>query len=414
MYAEIISIGDELLIGQIVNTNSSWLAEQLNLAGIKIAQITVVADIPKNIINALDDACKRADLILITGGLGPTKDDYTKQTLCKYFNTKLVLNKDVCKDIEGFFAKRGIGLTELNKKQAEVPESCKIFRNKTGTAPGMWFEKDRKVFVSMPGVPFEMKEMMQQYVLNEIKNHFKIQAIFHKTILTQGKGESFLSDILEKWELNLPDFIKLAYLPSPGIVRLRLSAYGDKKDKLVNEVEKQIKKLKNIIPEFIFGYDNETLEEIVGKLLKSKNKTLAIGESCTGGYISHKITSIPGSSYYFKGAIICYSNDVKINELGVSPKSIEKYEAVSEEVVIEMAKGVKEKFKTDYAVASSGIAGSTGGTNEKPVGTTWLAIATPHKVTAQKFLFGDNRERNIQRAAITALNMLRKEILKNI
>ncbi|MDD5570623.1 MAG: competence/damage-inducible protein A [Bacteroidales bacterium] len=414
MYAEIISIGDEILIGQVVNTNSAWLAEQLNLLGIKIAQITVVADIPANIIKSLDDASIRADLILITGGLGPTKDDRTKQTLCKYFNTKLVLNNDVYEDIEKFFAIRGIPITELNRKQAEVPENCKIFRNKTGTAPGMWFEKNGKVFVSMPGVPFEMKEMMRKYVLAEITNHFKTEAIFHKTILTQGKGESFLSDLIEEWETNLPDFIKLAYLPSPGIVRLRLSAYGKEKSKLISEVEKQVEKLKNIIPEFIYGYDNETLEEIVGNLLKSKNKTLSIAESCTGGYISHKITGISGSSDYFAGAVICYSNDVKINELGVSPVNIEKQGAVSEEVVIEMAKGVKEKLKTDYAVATSGIAGPTGGTDKKPIGTTWIAIASPHNVFAQKFLFGNNRERNIQRASITALNMLRKEILKNI
>ena len=413
MLAEIISIGDELLIGQVINTNSSWIAEQLNLIGIKVIQITTIADVPDNIISALEEAKSRADLIITTGGLGPTKDDYTKQTFCKYFNTKLVFNEGVYNDIKELFKNRGYEVTEINKKQAEVPANCKVITNKSGTAPGMWFEKDNKVFVSLPGVPFEMKEIFTNSLNSLISEHFKTQSIYHKTVLTQGVGESFLSEIIEDWENNLPIHIKLAYLPSPGFVRLRLSAYGDDKKLLIEEVSKQIEDLKLIISEYIYGYDDDTLESIVCGLLKEFKQTLSIAESSTGGYIAHRITSVSGCSDYFLGSIVSYSNEIKINELGVSLENIIKYGAISEEVVMEMAKGIQSKYKSDYAIATSGIARSNGGSVEKPVGTTWIAIATPKGVSAKKFLFGEHLERIIQRAGITALNLLRKEILKN-
>ncbi len=412
MIAEIISIGDELLIGQVVNTNASWIAEQLNLAGIEVQQITTISDKKDHILKILDRAFLRSDIILITGGLGPTKDDITKQTLCEFFNTSLVFNNEAYQQIHELFKARGFKVTELNRQQAELPANCIPLKNKNGTAPGMWFNKDGKIFVSMPGVPFEMKPMITGQVIPRLKKFYKTGFIIHKTILTQGIGESFLTEIIADWEKNLPENFNLAYLPQPGIVRLRITAKGNNKEKLIQEINSFSGKLQEIIPDLIFGYEEDTLEEIIGRLLKEKNQTLSTAESCTGGYISHLITSVPGSSNYYIGSIIAYSNLIKESLLGVKNKTLIDNGAVSKQVVTEMALGVQQKFKTDYAIATSGIAGPDGGTEKKPVGTTWIAIATPDKkVITKKYLFGEHRGRNIRKAALTALNMLRKELI---
>jgi len=409
--AEIITIGDEILIGQITDTNSAWIAQRLNEIGVNICQITSIPDNKKHIYNALNDAQTRADLILITGGLGPTRDDITKEALCEYFNTTLRFDNETYKRIESYFNTRGFPMLEVNRKQAEVPEICTLIQNEYGTAPGMWFEKNEKVYISMPGVPYEMKAMMKKTLLDKIKKHFNPPVIIHKTILTQGIGESFLAEKINDWECNLPANVKLAYLPSPGIVRLRVSANGDNKKELSELVSDQVKNLERLIKEYIYGYDTDTMEEIIGRLLRNHNKTISIAESCTGGYIAHLITGISGSSDYFKGGVITYSNEIKMNMLGVSKESLEKYGAVSESVVKQMAGGVKQKFNTDYAIATSGIAGPSGGTKEKPVGTVWIALATPAGIIAKKNVFGNNRERNIRRSALASLNMLRKELL---
>ena len=411
MKAEIISIGDEILIGQIVNTNAAWMSTELNNAGFEVVRISTIPDKKDDIILAINNAAKKADVILLTGGLGPTKDDITKETLCEYFNTELVFNESAFQQIKTLFGARGFEVTELNRKQAELPKSCTSIANFNGTARGMWFNEKGKIIVSMPGVPFEMKPMMTDFVIPKLKKHFDTPAILHKTILTQGKGESFLAEIIKDWENELPKNIKLAYLPQPGIVRLRLSAKGEDDEILSKQVETEIDKLKNIIPEYIFGYDDDKLETIVGELLKERKKTLSTAESCTGGYISHLITSISGSSEYYLGSVISYANEIKENILGVSKQSIIEHGVVSRQVVTEMAKGVQGKLNTDYSIAVSGIAGPTGGSVEKPVGTTWIAIATPEKVVAKKFLFGEHRERNIRKTALMALDMLRKEIL---
>ena len=410
MKAEIITIGDELLIGQVIDTNSSWIAEQLNLIGITTGQITCISDNREHILSTLGSAEKNSEIILLTGGLGPTKDDITKSTLCEFFDTKLVFNEDAYKVIENLFRLRGFPVTELNRKQAEVPENCTPIPNSNGTAPGMWFEKNGKIFVSMPGVPFEMKSMIINYVLPRLATRFNSQFIVHKTILTHGIGESFLAKKIEDWENNLPENIKLAYLPQPGIVRLRLTATGKNKDEMNTRIEEQEKKLKAQIPELIFGYDDDTLEKIIGSYLKNKNQTVSTAESCTGGYVAHLITGVAGSSDYYKGSVIAYSNEIKEKLLGVKHESLENYGAVSEEVVKQMAVGAQKKLQTDFALATSGIAGPDGGTKEKPVGTVWIACATPEKVITEKFLFGEHRGRNIRKSALAALNMLRLEL----
>jgi nicotinamide-nucleotide amidase len=412
MIAEIVSIGDELLIGQVINTNASWMAEQLNLAGISVQKIIVVADRKEEIKETLTNAGKRSDLVLITGGLGPTKDDITKDTLCEYFNSKLVFSEEVYNHIIQLFHIRSLNLSERNRKQAEIPDACNIIKNNQGTAPGMWFEKDNVIYVSMPGVPFEMKAMMADYIIPMVSERNNMNAIVHKTILTQGVGESWLAERISDWEENLPKEIKLAYLPQPGIVRLRLTASGNDPFKLKTKVEIEIEKLKTIIPELIFGYNEDTLEQVVGILLKENNYTLSTAESCTGGYIAHLLTSISGSSAYFKGSVVAYSNEIKEHVLGVKNPTLINHGAVSEEVVLEMARQARKKFNTNFSIAVSGIAGPDGGTDEKPVGTVWIGLATPNTCFARKYQFGEHRGRNIRRSAITALNMLRLEILK--
>lgn len=416
MQVEIITIGDEILIGQIVDTNSAFIGQQLNLNGISVKQISSVSDNREHILKALDEAKNRADIILITGGLGPTKDDITKKTLCEYFNTTMRFDEGAYQDVVNIFATYGKEVTPINRLQAEVPAICEVIHNYNGTAPCMWFDVDGKIFVSMPGVPYEMKALMKTQVIPKLKERFKFPAIFHKTVLTQGIGESALSELISDWEDSLAAVnIKLAYLPSPGMVRLRLSTKGEDEKVLIKNVEKKIEELKLIISEYIYGYEifgveRETLEMMVGKLLKDKKKTVSTAESCTGGYISHLLTKVAGSSEYYIGSVISYAYEIKETELGVPHDIILKHGAVSQPVVEQMAKAIREKYKTDYAISASGIAGPGGGTEEKPVGTVWVAIATPTKVISEKFLFGANRERNIQKTANVALNMLKKEL----
>lgn len=412
MKAEIITIGDEILIGQIVDTNSAWMGEQFNLNGIEIYQITSVHDDHDHIIRAIKNAEQHADLVVITGGLGPTKDDITKHTLCEYFNTKLVFHEPTLKTIYERFKFRGIDMNKMNRDQAMLPESCTILPNKMGTAPGMWFERNDTIFVSMPGVPFEMKYLVEFELLPRLRKTGRTKAIFHKTVLTQGVPESMLAERIADWEDALPTHIKLAYLPNPMAVRLRLSAIGDDLEALKSDVEKEIEKLKTIIPEAIFGYDLETMAEVIGRELVQQNKKLAVAESCTGGYISHLITSVSGSSEYYNGSVTSYSNEMKEKLLGVSRENLEKYGAVSEQVAREMVEGVKRVMNADYAVATTGIAGPTGGTEEKPVGTVWIAVSGPEKTWVKKYTFvGDQRDRNIVRSGQSALQLLRRMVL---
>ena len=409
MNAEIITIGDELLIGQVVDTNSAWMAEQLNLIGIRVVQITSISDQRKHILTTLKEASSRADIILISGGLGPTRDDITKTTLCEYFNTKPVFNQDAYENIVRLFGSRGFVITPLNCAQAEVPESCTPLLNVNGTAPGMWFEKDGIIYVSMPGVPFEMKGLMTTHVLPRLSK-LSSTGIVHRTILTQGVGESFLAAKIEAWETALPEYIKLAYLPQPGIVRLRLTASGNSREQLEKEINERASELYGLIPDYIFGEGDETLEMVVSNLLKSHGFSLATAESCTGGYIAHLITSIPGSSAFFKGSVVAYANEIKEHLLGVSPDTLTRYGAVSQETVFEMAAGIIRHFKVDCAIAVSGIAGPDGGTPDKQVGTTWIAVLTPKGAETKMFTFGEHRGRNIRRAALAGLDMLRKQL----
>ena len=411
MLAEIITIGDELLIGQVIDTNSAWIAEQLNMAGIKVHQITSISDNQEHILQTLKEASSRVQLILITGGLGPTKDDITKQTLCKYFDTSLIFSEEAYKNVENLFYHRGVKVTEVNRQQAMVPANCKVLPNVNGTAPCMWFEKENCIYVSMPGVPFEMKAIMEQEVI-PLLLHKQKQVIIHRTILTEGVGESMLASIIETWEDALPEFIKLAYLPQPGMVRLRLTAYGKDREVLQDAVSKAEKELYPLAGKYIFGFDNDTIESVIGQLLRQKGMTLSTAESCTGGNIAQLITSIAGSSDYFKGSVVAYSNEIKEKMLGVPHQTLVDHGAVSEQTVVAMAEGIRERFDTDYSIAVSGIAGPGGGTDEKPVGTTWIAVATPSGTTARKFLLGDHRGRNIRKASVAALNMLRGKLIE--
>lgn len=410
MKAEIITIGDEILIGQIIDTNSAWIANELNLIGIDVVRKTSVSDNKNEIIKAIDYAKSTSDIILLTGGLGPTNDDYTKETLAEYYKVELIENAEVLKHISQLITKNVGVLNQRNIDQAKVPANCIVIHNSVGTAPGMWFNDGNKIIISMPGVPFEMKEMMTSAILPKLKNLNTDSVIIHKIILTQGIPESRLAEVLESWENNLPREIKLAYLPSPGLIKLRLSARGNNKAYLQDLIDEQVTKIQQVIPGTICGYDSELLEEVVGNLLLKTGKTLSIAESCTGGYISQLITSIPGSSAYFKGSIVAYSNEIKENILNVSKSNIDIYGAVSKQVVEEMATGIRRIYNTDYSIATSGISGPAGGSIEKPVGTTWIAIADKDGVISMKYTFGDHRGRNIARASLTALNMLQKRI----
>ncbi len=415
MKAEIITIGDEILIGQIVDTNSAWIGEQFNMNGIEIIQITSVRDNREHITEALNNAEGKVDLVVITGGLGPTKDDITKQVLCDYFNTKLVFHQPTLDHIIERFNLRGIDMNKLNRDQALLPAACTILPNKLGTAPGMWFEQNDTIFVSMPGVPFEMKYLVEFELLPRLRKTGKTRAIYHKTVLTQGLPESMLAERISDWEDALPEHIKLAYLPNPMSVRLRLTARGEEIEKLKTDVETEINKLIPLIANNIFGYNNETLAGVIGRMLQKGSKTLAVTESCTGGYVSHLVTLVPGCSDYYKGSVTAYSNEVKEKVLGVKAETLNQFGAVSEEAALEMALGVKKALNVDYAISTTGIAGPTGGTPEKPVGTVWIGVSGPQKTFAQKYVFvGDHRERNIIRSAQTALQMLRRMVLEDL
>lgn len=412
MLAEIITIGDELLIGQVVDTNSAWIGQQLSLIGVKVHQITSVSDSKEHILSALKEASTRVSLILITGGLGPTKDDITKKTLAEYFNVDFRFSQEAYEDVAHVFKIRNREVTEINRQQAEIPANCTVLRNRVGTAPGMLFFEKEVMYVSMPGVPFEMKYLMEHEVLPRIKERFQTPFILHRTLLTQGIGESFLSDKIASFEDQLPPFVKLAYLPAAGMVRLRLTATGEE-EVVRAEMDKQEKALLQEVKDYHFGYDEESIEEVIGRRLLEKKLTIATAESCTGGNIAHLLTSVPGSSAYYMGSLVTYSYESKIRLLDIPQELLNKHGAVSEEVVKLMVENVRNKIGTDCAIATSGIAGPGGGTAEKPVGTVWIGIAIPGKIFAKKVLLGDNRLRTIQVASETALNMLRKALIQS-
>ncbi len=413
--SEIITIGDEILIGQILDSNSKWMAEQLNAIGVEVYQITSIHDDELHILDALMEAESRVDIILITGGLGPTKDDITKLTLAKYFDDKLVLHNDIVNHIKELFKKINYPFSEINKQQALVPSKAKPLMNHYGTAPGMWFEKGNKIFVSMPGVPVEMKGLMIKSVLPKLQSKFELPFIYHKTILTYGLGESMLAEKIADWENNLPKQIKLAYLPAFGRVRLRLSAKGKSKKEIVKLVENEADKLNNIIGNIITGFDDGTpIEQEIGKLLTGQHLTLATAESCTGGAIASMITAVEGASNYFKGSVVSYAKSAKEEILKVNQKTIKKYSVVSAQVAEEMALNVKKIFKTDYALATTGNAGPTTDLTDKSVGVVFIALATPNQVFVKEFNFGQPREKVIGRTSNKALELLKNQLLKNL
>jgi len=407
---EIITIGDEILIGQIVDTNSAWMSVELNKAGFEIVQITSVHDDATHIVASLNLALERADVVLFTGGIGPTKDDITKQTLSRYFGMQLVFNNEVYKNIEQVLINRSRAVNELTRTQAFVPDGCTVIQNRVGTAPVTWFEKNGKVIVSMPGVPNEMKHIMSTEVIPRLSQRYKTPTIIHKNVIVQGYPESALAMKIADWEKALPADIHLAYLPNYGIIKLRLSGMSDDPLSLEFSINQQIAGLTEILADAIVAYDDTPVEEMIGNLLAEKGMTLATAESCTGGFIAHKITLISGSSRYFKGSVVAYSNEVKVNVLNVLPGDIDLYGAVSKQVVEQMAVNVRKLLKTDVAIATSGIAGPDGGTAEKPVGLVWISVSSPSGVVSREFKFGNVRLQNIERAAQTAMLMLKDVI----
>ncbi|HEY5469430.1 MAG TPA: competence/damage-inducible protein A [Bacteroidales bacterium] len=413
MKAAIITIGDELLIGQTIDTNSAWMGAELSKAGFDVYRITSVHDRRDDIINALNEAAGKTDVVLITGGLGPTSDDITKNTLCDFFNTRLVINTEVLNMIQEMMSRRNFPMNENNLRQAEVPESCIVLKNTTGTAPGMWFEKDNTIYISMPGVPHEMKHIMTVHVLPELNKRYTSQVIIHKNIMTYGTFEAKLAEILIDFEAGLPENIKLAYLPASGVIKLRLTGTGTDNVSLSELVGNQVKNLYKIIPDLIFSEDEESLEMVIGKLLRQKNRTVCTAESCTGGQISQMLTSISGSSAYYQGTIVAYANKIKTQLIGIKEDTLNQFGAVSEQVVSEMAQKTKSLFKTDYCVATSGIAGPDGGTETKPVGTLWIAVASEKEIVTEKRVFGNDRITNINRFSLAALNLLRKQIINS-
>ena len=410
MRCSIITIGDEILIGQTIDTNSAWIGERLNIMGFEMVNIFTIQDVPERIIQALNGVGKDIDLVIITGGLGPTNDDLTKQTLADYFGSKLVMNSEVEKRIIDFFADRGLPMLEVNRQQAMLPDKAKIIPNNYGSAAGMWFEKKNTVFISLPGVPFEMKGIMNDFGFDRIEAHFELPFLYNRTILTWGTAESFLADKLGDWEQRLRNTgLKLAYLPSPGMVKLRITGVGESNgvQELVDKYAKEVYKL---LPGKVFGEGTDTMEKKVGELLKQKKLNLSTAESCTGGYLAHLITSIPGSSDYYQGTIVCYSNEIKTELLDVNALDIEKYGAVSEEVVEQMALNIRLKMNTNFGIATSGIAGPDGGTVEKPVGTIWVAVSSDKSTKTKLLHLGKHRLNNIRMTSMWALGMLMKEI----
>ncbi|MCV9928257.1 CinA family nicotinamide mononucleotide deamidase-related protein [Flavobacterium sp. LS1R49] len=416
MKATIITIGDEILIGQIVDTNSGFIAKSLDKIGVEIHEMISISDNKQHILDTFSQLQNKVDLVIVTGGLGPTKDDVTKKTFCDYFEDELVVNPEVLAHvtelIEGFY-KRPI--TQMNKDQALVPSKCTVLHNKMGTAPGMWMKKENTVFISLPGVPYEMKYLVESVIVPKVVKEYERPYIIHKTILTYGQGESLVAERIEDWENNLPDFIKLAYLPNPGRVRLRLSARGTDKEMLEAAIEANVQSLDAIIHDIIVGFDdNETIEVVVGQLLTKKGKTVATAESCTGGGIASLLSVVSGASIYFKGSVVPYATEVKTAILGISEQLIEENSVVSSAVASAMALSVKRLMKTDYAIATTGNAGPTKGDSNAEIGTIFIAIATPNDVIVEEFNFGQPREKVIDRAINKSLEMLQKEILKNV
>ncbi|KAB1154999.1 CinA family nicotinamide mononucleotide deamidase-related protein [Flavobacterium luteum] len=416
MKATIVTIGDEILIGQIIDTNSGFIAKSLDRIGVEIKEMISISDNKQHILNTFATLQNNVDLVIITGGLGPTKDDITKHTFCEYFDDTLVVNESVLAHvtqmIEGFY-KRPI--TQLNKDQALVPSKCIILHNQMGTAPGMWMKKENTVFISLPGVPYEMKYLIENEVIPKVVHEYERPYIIHKTILTYGEGESKVAERIEDWENNLPSFIKLAYLPSPGKVRLRLSARGKDKVILEKAIEDNVTSLTKIIGDIIVGFDDgETIEVIIGRLLSKQNKTISTAESCTGGQIAKVLTSVSGASKYFKGSIVSYATEVKIKVLGIDEATVNTYSVVSAEVAKEMAVNIQKIMKTDYAIATTGNAGPTKGDSKAEIGTVFIALATPNEVIVHEFNFGQPRDKVIDRAVNKCLEILQKEILKNL
>ncbi len=406
MNVEIISIGDELLIGQTVNTNASWIGKELSYLGARIVKTISISDQKKEILEGLSNIKNTTDCVIITGGLGPTKDDITKHTLCEFFNTSLELHKPTLEKIQNFFALRNRPMLESNNLQAELPKSCRILENNYGTAAGMWFESEGTIFISLPGVPFEMKGIMTEEVIPKLTSKFELQSMFYRTALTQGIGESFLAEIIKDWESKIYSLgYSLAYLPSPGIVKLRITSTRGKKD--APEIDELFKELEAQIPKYFFGYDSDTLASVIGSQLKAKNLTIGTVESCTAGKLASTITEVPGASAYYLGSLLTYSNELKHHLANVKKDTILKYGAVSEQVAIEMAKGGQQKLGVDICISATGIAGPDGGSAEKPVGLVWVAIATPTKTISHKLQFSQHRGRNINMTTLSALNLLR-------
>jgi nicotinamide-nucleotide amidase len=409
--ASIITIGDELLIGQVIDTNSAWMAEELNKSGIRVVRRVAVGDVWDEIWIALDEEQKHADIILITGGLGPTADDITKPLLCKYFDGKMIIHEPTRQNVIDIFTKLNRPLIDRNLKQAEVPDTCTAFLNKRGSAPGMLFRKNGKVFISLPGVPHEMKGLMTDDVIPVLLQEFQFPTIVHKTLLTAGLGESFLAELIKDFEEALPAHIKLAYLPNYGMVRLRLSATAFNAAETGKDIQDLFETLKTLVAAYLVTDTDEPMQNVVGQLLMTKEKTMCTAESCTGGFISHLLTAIPGSSKFYDGSIVSYSYQAKEDLLQVDKATLETKGAVSEEIVLQMAKGALQNIGSDYVIAVSGIMGPGGGMPDKPVGTVWIAVGNKDNLHAQKLYFRFDRMRNIQLTAVNALNLLRKFIL---
>ena len=406
MKSTIITIGDEILIGQILDTNSRYISQSLNRLGVVVAERTSIGDSAEQIEQTLTRALAATDIVIITGGLGPTKDDITKHTLARYFDSELIYNEAVGQFVEALLARRGIAFNELNRGQAMVPKCCTVLHNAHGTAPGMWFERDGKVVISLPGVPFEMEHLMEDSVLPMLRDRFELKAIVHRTMITSGIAESLLAEKIAQWEDNLPEVLHLAYLPAPNIVRLRLSAYEVDGSSVAKMIDEQFAKLYDIIPQAIVGFENATVEQLVHNKLIERGQTLSVAESCTGGNIAAKFTAMAGASAYFNAGVVSYSNDAKVDILGVNPENIARYGAVSEAVAIQMAEGVRRVGRSDYGISTTGIAGPSGGSAEKPVGTVWIGIATPNGSFAVLKNCGTDRGQIIQRATAYAVQLL--------
>jgi nicotinamide-nucleotide amidase len=406
MKSTIITIGDEILICQILDTNSRYISQALNRIGVVVAERTSIGDSAEQIVATLDRALAQSDVVIITGGLGPTKDDITKHTLARYFNSELIYNEQVGSFVEELLSRRGIAFTELNRGQAMVPECCTVLHNGHGTAPGMWFERDGKVVISLPGVPFEMRHLIDDSVVPMLQERFELKAIVHRTMITSGIPESLLAERIAQWEDNLPQVLHLAYLPAPNIVRLRLSAYEVEEQSAKELIDSEFDKLREIIPEAIVGFENATVEELVHRWMIENGKTLSVAESCTGGAIASKFTAMAGASAYFQTGVVSYSNEAKRDILGVDMEDIIRHGAVSETVAIQMAEGAKRAGGSDYAISTTGIAGPTGGSAEKPVGTVWFGVATPKGSFAVMKNCGTDRQQIIDRAVAHAIKLL--------